>query len=85
MAKVRYLSPAREDTWIYRRHLRLPKEFENLRLFLDFDGVTVGARPFINGRELPPHLGGYLPFHYELTGSLKAGAENLMALAVDSR
>jgi beta-galactosidase len=73
-----------EDTWIYRRHLGIPKDLENLRLFLDFDGVTVGATPFVNGHELPRHLGGYLPFHYELTGLLD-GQENVIALKVDSR
>ena len=53
-------------------------------MFLDFEGVTVGATPYVNGQELPSHLDGYLPFHYELTGLLK-GQENVIALKVDSR
>src|SRR5205823_9781778 len=33
---------------------------------------------------LPQHLGGYLPFQYELTDRLRPG-ENVLALTVDSR
>src|SRR6266581_8025525 len=56
-----------EDRWVYRRHFDLPPQFRNRRLFLHFDGVTVGAAPIINGHTLTQHLGGYLPFHYEIT------------------
>src|SRR5689334_412704 len=43
----------------------------------------VGATATINGKELPCHLGGYLPFEYELTEWLKT--ENTLNVAVDSR
>ena len=68
---------------IYRRHFSLPPELKHLRVFLKFDGVMVGATPTINGEELPRHLGGYLPFEYELTKWLKN--ENTLNVAVDSR
>lgn len=73
-----------EDLWIYRRHFEVPGEFEGLRVFLKFDGVMVGATPTLNGHEFPKHLGGYLPFQYEITESLVSG-ENVLALEVDSR
>jgi len=73
-----------QDLWIYRRHFTLPNECQGLRTFLHFDGVMVGATPTINGHTLPPHLGGYLPFRYELTGCLAAG-DNVLTVAVDSR
>jgi len=72
-----------QDFWIYRRHFRLPHELKGLRVFLKFDGVMVGATPTINGQELPRHLGGYLPFEYELTKWLKN--DNTLNVAVDSR
>jgi len=72
-----------EDRWIYRRHLEIPEELKTLRLFLEFDGVTAGATPVINGQSLPPHLGGYLPFKYEVTQSLRGG-QNVLAVIVDS-
>lgn len=73
-----------QDVWIYRRHFTLPQELRPLRIFLQFDGVMVGAKPTINGQDLPQHLGGYLPFQYELTEWLKDG-ENTLDVTVDSR
>ena len=72
-----------QDLWIYRRHFSLPPELKGLRVFLRFDGVMVGATPTINGQELSRHLGGYLPFEYELTQWLKN--ENTLNVTVDSR
>ncbi|HEY2083375.1 MAG TPA: glycoside hydrolase family 2 TIM barrel-domain containing protein [Verrucomicrobiae bacterium] len=72
-----------EDQWFYRRHFSLPKECQNRRVFLHFDGVMVGAKPSLNGKTLPEHYGGYLPFHYEITDSVKD--ENVLTLIVDSR
>ncbi len=73
-----------EHVWAYQRHFSVPTEFRNSRVFLQFDGVMVGASPAINGHALPEHLGGYVPFHYEVTEWLTGGA-NVLSLAVDSR
>ncbi|MGV8093169.1 MAG: glycoside hydrolase family 2 protein [Mangrovibacterium sp.] len=73
-----------QKIWAYRRHFTLPKEFQSMRIFLHFDGVMIGVTLAINGHELPSHLGGYLPFSYEITNWVKEG-ENVLAVAVDSR
>ncbi|HVU99791.1 MAG TPA: glycoside hydrolase family 2 TIM barrel-domain containing protein, partial [Verrucomicrobiae bacterium] len=73
-----------QKVWCYRRHFSLSDEPANARVFLDFEGVMVGTQPVINGHELPKHLGGYLPFSYEITDWVKPG-KNVLALAVDSR
>jgi beta-galactosidase len=73
-----------QEVWCYRRRFVLPNNFKKQRVFLDFDGVMVGTEPTINGHTLPKHLGGYLPFHYEITDYVKEG-ENVLAVAVDSR
>lgn len=73
-----------EKLWMYRRHFRVAEEFRGLRVFLQFDGVMVGATPYVNGHALAAHLGGYLPFEYEIGSSLKDG-ENVLAVEVDSR
>jgi beta-galactosidase len=70
--------------WIYRRHFELPREFNHQRVFLHFDGVMTGAAPVVNGRPLPQHLGGYLPFGYEITGQITP-RDNVLAVAVDGR
>ncbi|MBS1855615.1 MAG: glycoside hydrolase family 2 protein [Acidobacteria bacterium] len=72
------------EVWAYRRHFSTPAAFAGRRVFLEFDGVMVGASPVLNDRALPGHLGGYLPFRYEITGML-SGGDNVLAVAVDSR
>ena len=73
-----------QDSWIYRRHFAVPPELRHLRLFLHFDRVMEGATPIVNGQNLEPHLGGFLPFDREIT-SLVRDSGNVLALAVDSR
>ena len=73
-----------QDLWIYRRHFSIPQDWKGLRIFLHFDGVMVGATPTINNCTLEKHLGGYLPFDYEITQWLKP-SDNLLAVEVDSR
>lgn len=72
-----------QDLWLYRRHFSLPKECQGRRVFLQFDGVMVGAKPTLNGHALPEHYGGYLPFQHEITGSI--ADQNILSLVVDSR
>ncbi len=43
-----------------------------------------GAKPVFNGTSLPEHLGGYLPFSYELTQWAKEG-DNVLEVEVDGR
>lgn len=73
-----------EDVWIYRRHFDLPEGSGGRRVFLCFNGVMVAATPVINGHTLVQHLGGYLPFRYEITDWVKE-KNNVLAVAVDSK
>ena len=73
-----------QDVWIYRRHFTVPTDFRNLRLFLHFDRVMASAAPTVNGQNLEPHAGGFLPFDREITHLVRE-KDNVVALAVDSR
>jgi beta-galactosidase len=73
-----------QDVWIYRRHFAVPQEWQGLRLLLHFDRVMAGATPVLNGHSLPQHLGGFLPFEYEVTGLVRE-QDNVLSVAVDSR
>jgi beta-galactosidase len=72
-----------QDVWIYRRHFRVPADFRHRRVFLDFTRVMTSATPVLNGHSLSKHLGGYLPFSYEVT-DLLTGGDNVLAVKVDS-
>ncbi len=75
--------PAWQDVWAYRKHFILPPDFRGSRMFLHFDRVMTAANVTINGHPLPQHLGGYLPFSYEVTELLRE--QNTLVVAVDAR
>src|SRR5690242_20468558 len=41
-----------QRVWLYRRRFSLPREFQGLRMFLDFDRAMIGATPAVNGHAL---------------------------------
>src|SRR5579859_2069401 len=71
-----------QDEWIYRRHFSVPKEFRGLRLFLRFERAMAAAAPAVNGHELPHHVGGFLPFEYEITDLVRE-RRNVLSVAID--
>jgi len=68
----------------YRRHFRAPASWSGKRVLVDFGGVMTAAKVAINGHSFEEYRGGYTPFSFELTPHLKLGADNLLAVAVDS-
>jgi beta-galactosidase len=72
-----------EKVWSYRNHFDLPKGATG-RIFVDFEAVMTNATVSINGVRVGKHLGGYLPFSFEITDQVKASG-NVLAVLVDSR
>lgn len=72
-----------QDIWVYQRRFDVPAEFRGLRLFLHFDRVMAAASPVLNGHALPQHVGGFLPFEYEITKLVKESG-NVLTVAVDA-
>jgi beta-galactosidase len=75
---------AYEFVSIYRRHFRAPAAWQGKRVFADFGGVMTASKVTINGHHFEEYRGGYTPFSFELTPHLKFGADNLLAVEVDS-
>jgi beta-galactosidase len=73
-----------QDVWAYRRHFSLPDRMRGQRIFLRFERVMAAASVTVNGHALPQHLGGFLPFDYEIT-SLVRDQDNVISVAVDAR
>ena len=72
-----------QKLWNYHREISISSECANRRVFVKFDGVLVTTKPTFNGQALTPHVGGYLPFTYELTSLLKPNG-NVLDVSVDS-
>ena len=67
--------------WYQRRFEAAPKPGE--RQFLHFGAVDYLARVYLNGKLVGTHEGGFTPFAFEVTGTLRAG-ENQITVGVDS-
>ncbi len=72
-----------QKVWIYRRHFEVAPDWEGHRVFVDFGAAMTAATITLNGHELGEHIGGYLPFSFELTDHLASG-NNVLAVTLDS-
>jgi len=68
----------------YRRHFRALPEWKGKRVFLDFAGAMTASTVTVNGHKFEEYKGGYTPFTFEITPHLKYGADNVIAVELDS-
>ncbi len=69
----------------YRRHFTPPINLQGRRFSIEFQGVSKAATVYLNGRPVGGHEGAYTPFTLDITRELKFGADNILAVRVDSR
>ena len=62
---------------------RLP-EWNGKRIFLDFGGAMTASTVTVNGHRFDEYKGGYTPFSFEITPQIKLGADNVIAVELDS-
>lgn len=67
----------KNDTMIYERTIIIDREFINKHVLLHFGACDQFAKVFVNGKEVGEHVGGYLPFYFDITDCVKIG-ENLI-------
>ncbi|HEV2293454.1 MAG TPA: glycoside hydrolase family 2 TIM barrel-domain containing protein [Tepidisphaeraceae bacterium] len=65
-----------DDGW-YRLDIEVPQLPKGRHLWIEFDGVAMRSRTFINGHELGQHAGMFSRFSYDLTPHLKPGRNTL--------
>ncbi len=74
----------REVGW-YRRNLRVSAE-PGKKVFLEFEGAHQATDAWVNGRHVGRFdVGGYSPFHFDITAFVVRGAANQLTLRVDNR
>ena len=64
----------------YRKRFSVDPVLAGKRVVLYFSGVMGVCRVWLNGVQIAEHFGGYLPFAADLTGKLKAGRDNVLAV-----
>lgn len=67
---------------LYRRTVSIPKMWTGKRIYWHFDGALDGAEVWVNGQKAGYHESGYTAFEVDLTGLLRPGQSNLLAVRV---
>ncbi len=67
---------------LYRRTVTVPASWAGKRIYWHFDGALDGAEVFVNGQKAGYHESGYTAFEVDLTGLIKPGERNLLAVRV---
>jgi beta-galactosidase len=68
----------------YRKHFTVPAADRGKRIFIDFDGAMANAKVWLNGEPVGGWPYGYQPFRVELTSQVRFGAENVLAIRLDT-
>ena len=68
----------------YRKHFTVPAADQGQRLFIDFDGAMANAKVWLNGEYVGGWPYGYQAFRLDLTPFVKFGAENILAVRLDT-
>jgi beta-galactosidase len=74
-----------QGTCWYRKRFLVNRESAERKLFLKFDGAMNVADVWLNGDYLGRHMGGWLPFGFDISSRVVAGQENLLAVRLDNR
>lgn len=69
---------------LYRRHYAVPAGYSGRSMYLQFDGASLVTEVWINGQHVGRHEGGFARFRFDVTGALKPGADNVIAVRVDN-
>ena len=71
------------DTLEYERKFTLPAGFRKDRVILHFGAVDQECTVFVNGWEMGSHVGGYLPFSFDVTDVLVEGENTVRVVVKD--
>ncbi|SHG38282.1 sugar-binding domain-containing protein [Dysgonomonas macrotermitis] len=67
----------------YRKTINIPKEKQNEKLYIYFEGVYNRSEVFVNGQSVGKRPNGYISFMYDITSYIKYGEDNTIAVRVD--
>jgi len=62
----------------------VPSNWKGQRIFLRVGSANYAAKVWVNGHLVGEHLGGHLPFSFEISEQLNWQAENMVAISVEN-
>jgi len=69
----------------YRTVLDIPADYAGHRVMLRFDGVSNGAKVWVNGKFVRDHWGSFMPFTCDITDYVEPGKTAILVVGVDDR
>ncbi|MCJ8163289.1 beta galactosidase jelly roll domain-containing protein [Pontibacter sp. E15-1] len=68
----------------YRRDVTVPADAQ--KVYVEFEGAHQVTDVWVNGKHVGQHkVGGYTPFHFDISTFVEKGAKNQLTLLVDNR
>jgi beta-glucuronidase len=68
----------------YQQRFYIPQALTDQRLSVRFGSADHQARVWLNGEFLGEHIGGFLPFEFDITDYIKTNAPNRLVISVDN-
>ena len=81
---VPYVPKEYNPTGAYRMSFNLPANFKGGQTFLRFEKVASASFVWVNGQEVGSHVGGNLPFQFDITAALHAAPNSLTVRVEDA-
>ncbi|MBN1293686.1 MAG: hypothetical protein JXB48_17730 [Candidatus Latescibacteria bacterium] len=76
------IEPEYEGVAFYRKRFTVQPEFKDKKIRLRFGAVNYFAEVSLNGMVIGAHEGGYTPFEFDITGSVRFDTENILTVRV---
>ena len=70
--------------YIYEKSFTIPDNMRGERIILHFGAVDQIAEVTLNGKNIGSHIGGYLPFEFDITDALTEGENKLYVTVTDT-
>jgi beta-galactosidase/beta-glucuronidase len=69
---------------VYQHQAIVPSSWTGKRIFLEFEGINHVATVSVNGTQLGQHIGGWVPFRYDITSLATAASTITVRVAVQA-
>ncbi|SFP84261.1 glycoside hydrolase family 2 TIM barrel-domain containing protein [Parafilimonas terrae] len=66
----------------YRKLFTVPSSYNNKKIYIQFDGVYMNCKVWLNGKSLGRHPYGYTSFYFDITDKLRKDTVNILAVEV---
>ena len=74
----------KDEQYIYKRKFNLEEKFNKGRILIHFGAVDQIARVWINNQYVGEHIGGYLPFSFDITDFISYGENEICVEVTDT-